>query len=121
MKTYVDVINETVDYYSEDPVERRSVDETDSSCKYNGPGGRQCAFARCANPIDEKYEGDDVSMIFHFEPNILKDEYKHLENPDFWLDIQTLHDCLVYWNDEGLSEDGRKKVDEFINKYKDEP
>jgi hypothetical protein len=124
MKTYIDVINETVEFYVADPVNRRSLsndpdDEIHSNgCLYNGPDGKQCAFARCANRIDKKYEGLSAYKILDAEGiNILKDEKQHLDNTYFWEELQNLHDNDFYWNESGLSTDGQEYVKELLEKY----
>ena len=116
MKTYLDVINETVMFYGDDP-SRRSING-DGDCLYNGPDGKQCAFARCAEEIHEWNEYEDVRSLLN-EGIKLKPEYKHLTNVWFWGNIQKLHDTECFWNKDGLSEDGQLFVMELIKKYHD--
>ena len=118
MKTYLDVIEETVAFYTED-VNRRSFDENNDMCMYNGPDGKQCAFARCANEIDNYYEGQTASSVISAKGfGILKPEYRHLTNKLFWYDLQNFHDDKANFNDTGLTDDGELVVENLINKYK---
>jgi len=109
-KTYLDVINETVKYYSADPKNRRSLGEK-GNCLYNGPDGKQCAFARCAEPIDSKHEGEAaIGLLIILGKDILKPEYRHLEDEIFWYKLQTLHDGDNFWTNAGLSKEGKEFV-----------
>ena len=94
MKTYLDVIEETVAYYSED-VSRRSV-TVGGGCLYNSENGNQCAFQRCCYPIREDLEdrsAKDVIQVFGYD--ILKPEYQHLTDSEFWIVLQHLHDMII--------------------------
>ena len=123
MKTYVDVIKETIKYYSDDPENKRSlkINSGMSSCLYNGPDGKQCAFSRCAKSIPDHYDklGKFASEVLKKEGiNILKEEYRHLNNFGFWNELQHLHDDCNNWIDNGLSEVGKSHANSLIEKYK---
>ena len=116
IKTKLEVIRETVDYYSKD-VTRRSMNGSD--CMYVSSDGKNCAFSRCcADPSSLKsYEGYGASQVidkFGFE--CLKPEYM-IEDKSFWNELQALHDIKSNWNETGLTDEGRKYVAELENKY----
>lgn len=92
-KTYHQVIDETVEYYLNNP---RSVG-VDGLCLYNGPNGEKCAFSRCCEPDSQFNEGWPASSSGHM--NNLRAEYKHLNIPDFWNSLQELHDKEEYWTE----------------------
>lgn len=101
-KTKIEIINETVEFYSVPG--RRSLNPM-GQCVYNGPDGKHCAFARCvANPQDLK-EGRDCNHSSLFPLAIFKEGYEGHE-PSFWRDIQLLHDGIQFWADHGLTQRG---------------
>lgn len=113
-KTKLEIIDETVAFYSKDPINRRSVNE-DHRCMYKGPDGKRCAFSRCCdeNKIDGLVEGKAAPKN---PDDFLKEEY-HGHSPYFWKLIQTLHDDSYNWTATGLSEYGIQKLLE-IGDYK---
>jgi hypothetical protein len=115
MKTRTEIIQETVDYYSED-VSRRAV--TDGGCEYLTKDGRSCAVGRCFTEEGLKEYKDCNTifirqMLFYF-----KDEYK-IDDSIFWEDLQHLHDHSLYWCNSGLSKSGEKYVEKLLLKYKE--
>lgn len=117
MKTYLDVIEEIVAFYSEN-VNRRSFGNN-GYCAYNGTDGKQCAFARCCETIPDDFEGKSSSQVIDIIGiDILKPEYRHLTDENFWDDLQQLHDLNRNWTDDGLSYKGEFFVKRLKNKYK---
>jgi hypothetical protein len=114
--TYLDVLNDTISYYSED-TSRRSISGSGNNCLYNGPNGKQCAFARCAKQISTKHEGKSAAHIIRILPNILKDEYAHLTDKDFWQNLQNLHDDSECWDGNGLSVHGKRYTEDLRRRY----
>lgn len=117
MKTKIEIIDETVEFYSKNP---RSLDEN-GACVYNGPGGCLCAFSRVVKPEmrNELVEGNDAgSLLSRLGCQILLDDYR-IVNPNFWRKIQFLHDNPDHWNGTftGLSESGEVYVAELKQKY----
>lgn len=109
MKTKIEIINETVEFYS--TVSNRSVNEN-KSCLYFGTNGKKCAFSRCLKPeitskdISEGVEIEKCIVDGHKYDDYLKEEYKG-HTIHFWNDIQALHDDGNNWNeDSGLSKLG---------------
>lgn len=116
----VDVINDTVAFYSEDTSRRSFVGEGfHQRCKYNGPDGKKCAFARFVDgTVDESLEGKSAGDVI--ENGIkLKPEVAHIEDIPFWNGIQGLHDYGRFWDDKGLTEKGKKMVEQLLEEYKD--
>lgn len=131
MKTKVEIINETAANYT---LNNRSISDG-GRCLYQGPNGERCALARCMmEPItvkedlivhttqDSKYGCMEVYGNHPFEDELvpldtlLKEEYRgHI--PEFWVDIQTLHDSSWNWTAEGLSDEGKETVQELLEKY----
>ena len=89
------ILDETIQYYSEDP---NRVARDSLGCYYL-KDGKMCAFGRCmTNPIEApmkaqvhlwKVNGDDVDSY-------LKSEYRG-HKVSFWKAIQDLHDCKYNW------------------------
>lgn len=94
MRTYLDVVNETVEYYKNNPF---GYDKGNESCCYFGPNGEMCAVGRCLNNpelLANKVINGDIVIEKGFGGG-LKDEYLHLNNPDFWQSLQYYHDSLA--------------------------
>lgn len=121
LKTAEEIIDETVKFYS--TVSNRSVEN--ESCKYISTDGKMCAFGRCAKDPSILMEGHGVSVHYVITKyggqipidDVLKDEYKGQE-PNFWNDLQWLHDSWAHWDSNGISEKGREYVDYIKTKYK---
>ena len=123
-KTKVEIINETVEFYSNN---ERAISDI-GTCMYKTPNGLRCAHSRC---ISDEYI-DKISKLFnhsttadgvihHFNDDIHLIPYRG-NHPNFWIDIQLLHDTCYYWekNKNGkntLTKDGKKFVKELIKKW----
>lgn len=123
MKTKLEIIDETVAYYTED-VNRRAI--SGIICEYLTEDGRMCAVGRCMIAPKQEFKGV-CSNIYTYEngeaetieeplDNLLKKEYRG-HNIDFWKDLQLLHDCNTNWNNYGLSSTGIFLVNELKEKY----
>lgn len=122
--TKEEIINETIEYYSED-VNRRSIhiDKHHSVpiCKYLGPDNKRCAFSRCVreDKIDviKHHEGDCATEILdEYGENILKKKYRsHKFN--FWNSLQNIHDSSRFWNKNGFTESGKKYLEGVCRLY----
>lgn len=128
--TKVDIINETVEFYSADP-KRRSYyidEENNPKCLYNGKNGEHCAVGRC---LEDKYHemgselfGNSFAIRDFFVKNdcesldeMLKEQYRGHERM-FWSELQRLHDNPRNWIEIGISQIGQLFVDQLINQYK---
>jgi len=114
-KTYQDVLDETISFYSADPKNRRSARigrDGKSVCFYIGPNGKKCAFAKWCKEDAVLEEGLPVAYLESCHAFFLKErllpEIAHLTNIDFWSDLQSLHDNYLNWNEKGLSPRGLK-------------
>jgi len=105
-KTKIEIIEETVDFYCEDPSRRASVNDI---CVYLDPSsGNKCAVGRCFDTKHKEYAdlsrsgeaADDIDL-----EDVLLDEYKG-HDKNFWRNLQTLHDPNSNWTPNGLSDDG---------------
>lgn len=122
----LDFLNDMIDYYSENPVERRCTNE-ERGCFYspetiNLPNSEGCAIGRklprdLANTIDKNGEYD-ITSVFD-DPGyfpLIPEELKCL-GVDFLLLVQGLHDNNNNWSDKGLSKLGNDKVEYIKREY----
>jgi len=142
--TKLEIIEETVDFYSQDTNRRASKSNGLSGfiCSYENEFGNKCALGRCFDTENSNY-----SIIRYYEGNIsslieflitkegeviekIKDEniiYQELENVllplyrghelIFWKDLQNLHDTEAFWLKKGLTEKGLIYVQDLKQKY----
>lgn len=118
---YLDLIDETVNYYSEDP-SRRSQDPITWRCFYLSENGNKCAVGRCIDPkkYDPKWDRLDSISVSELEcqiessgevfEDIFLDKYKGFFIK-FWADLQMLHDEISFWDSKGLTREGQDYVD----------
>ena len=116
---YFEVLEDTINYYSVDPVNRRSSFNNKTFYYKNGNScavGRYIIDVKNFIKINEIYNTDPVKSLFEsFGFDILKNEVSDLVDIKFWNLIQSLHDTSDYWNDNGLSELGLEKKENIIN------
>lgn len=131
-KTKVEIINETVEFYKRNPRSLRTSRSSDGSrssanCVYRNSEGHKCAFSRCCTPegvdiLESNCNGGaGVAAATHTlkmeVDDLLAPEY-HGHQPEFWSDIQNLHDNANYWSAEGaFTYIGEKAVAELIRTY----
>jgi hypothetical protein len=135
MKTLIEIIDETVEVYSD--VSKRALQtiivfrEASVKCRYKAESGNLCAFSRALTEegvelVLNYFEGDSASTIIRgnknkFNASMFKEEYRaHADNSVFWDAIQALHDKEENWNIEqgGLSEIGKQYVETLKDQYK---
>lgn len=123
----IEIIDETVQYYSEDPKRRaqsvkdiwKEGDPIGSKYMYQyiTIDGRMCAVGRCMIAPQIEWEGyanyiessNDIEGYNGELDNLLKEKYKgHPE--EMWAAIQSLHDTDEYWNKNGITAEGKKYV-----------
>ncbi len=122
--TKIEIIEETVEFYSKDPEGRRSLDEF-RDCKYNGPKGTHCAVGRCMLSKYKrlgskfKHNSEDVYVLLDADniDHFLSPKYRG-HGITFWQDLQELHDKDSFWDKRGLSAYGKTLVKELKEKYK---
>ena len=107
-----DILKDTVDYYREDPVNRRSVDD-DGNCMYTW-GDKHCAVGRYLKPEYQKENWSDNGMSA-YELAEYSDDYSidqflvdkaHGLDLQFWRDLQDIHDTVGYWEEWSEHGDG---------------
>lgn len=112
MKTKEQIIDETVEFYSVDPKGRRAVitvEDGTTRCRNITPDGRCCAVGRLidVNKIDDGVIKPVASLSETMR--VLLDDYQG--HPfTFYGDLRSLHDNSMYWNDKGLTDQGRAFV-----------
>ncbi len=121
MYTKLEIIDETVEWYSTD-TSRRSLNTSDGNtplCMYKNQKGNKCAMGRCADEewLDQFYreKGHEPQINVVFDN--LKKEYQG-HNESFWQRLQGLHDNRMYWGKNCLTESGKLYVTSLKEKYK---
>ena len=112
-----DLLKDTVDYYREDPANRRSVTD-DGDCMYTW-GKKHCAVGRYLRKEyqDETWESNNDSVNELCENAdfgewsidwCLVDEAQGLDT-NFWMGLQDIHDSASYWMEWSRDVDGLRK------------
>jgi hypothetical protein len=123
MKTKLEIIKETVNYYTTEQ-NSRAMDGLD--CVYNATDGSHCAVGRC---FTDSYKSKGIDFAFNLSTEVsdldakeggldsfLAEEYKG-HNTGFWNGLQLLHDREYNWIDDfTLSARGK----EYVEKLKKE-
>lgn len=122
--TKLEILNETVDFYSADP-KRRSYCE-DYGCTYNGKNDTHCAVGRCLLPEYQKQgtelKGNTATIAVLEKSNgidfdaLLQEKYRGHEM-GFWKRLQILHDESSNWNKSGISFEGELAVNKIIEVF----
>jgi hypothetical protein len=117
---YIKLLEETVNFYAEDPG-RRGYSEENKTCYYLTSDGKSCAVGRCMNreslnefgDMQTEFEGlsDEVNGYHNV---LFKEEYKGFHN-QFWSDLQTLHDTSKNWGSNGLTASGEKMKNTILH------
>lgn len=115
MKTKLEIIEETVNHYSED-TSRRAFNG--SGCEYLMEDGRNCAVGRYFTEDGLFNFGDCITCFDYDMIPYLKEEYR-IDDYYFWCNLQELHDTTKFWDKNGLTEEGRTKVKELKLLYKE--
>lgn len=115
-KTAAEIIDETVEFYSNKP---RSIN-SQGFCLYKGPNNTECAFARLVLE-DKKYllsEGEtaDAIIAFNDDKELLKPEYRG-QKKEFYRALQILHDYPGYWEGRKLTTTGQAYVKTLKQRY----
>lgn len=118
--TKLEIIEDTIKYYSED-VSRRSI-TINNRCVYKGPDCKECAFQRVVVDDLSIYDGEYIlssaKSIIEGNPAIVfKPGYEGHE-AGFWNSIQALHDRGYYWDKNGLTTTGLLEVEALKEIYK---
>lgn len=113
MITLLELLEDTVSYYSED-TSRRAVEN--GLCKYATCDGRNCAVGRkLINP--KGLENNLVvpvcgigKVIELFGKDVFLPQYRHI-SVSFWRDLQRLHDDKGNWGKNELTNLGKEVVE----------
>lgn len=110
-KSMHEIIDETVEFYSNNP---RSIGA--GRCKYIGPNGTMCAFARLVTNPTQLEEGYCCSSKDNWKIAEIKDEYAGY-SWDFYRNLQILHDDGDNWSFGKLSPEGEVFVKELKEQF----
>ena len=125
--TPLELLNDTIAYYSVNPAERRCI-SIYGACSYSPsinhiPTSEGCAIGRHLDgdvkiKFDESSYGS-ISMIAKYNKDAfaLAPQWMQDMDIDFLMDIQVLHDKSDYWNETGLTEMGEEYVNQIKNKF----
>lgn len=119
MKTKLDIIKETFDYYNTDPSRRAKIN---GRCAYLNSDGNMCAFGRCeiSPPMNENNGSDAVGNRFDDDEEAmnaaLKEEYRG-HSIKFWEELQSIHDSDYYWLTDKASEAGLSLYKSLVANY----
>lgn len=118
MKTKLQIIQETADYYGENS-SRRGL--TNGYCDYIADNGNRCAVGRCSK-LNKKLSDiagpiNDILSEEYTDKQFFKPEYQG-HSAEFWRDLQVFHDGDYFWTNKGLSAAGRRKLTSLKKKYK---
>ena len=111
-----DILKDTVDYYNEDPANRRCITD-DGECMYTW-GDNHCAVGRylkeehqdetwaCNNEsVNELCESSDEGYNIDW---VLRDDVHGLD-AHFWAALQDMHDTAGHWEEWSRENDGARK------------
>jgi hypothetical protein len=127
-KTKREIIEETANFYH---LGNRGYSAHTLDCVYLDFQTRnRCALGRCFDAPDETlYDltgtvDRDGCILMAGKPSerwidietLLKKEYRG-HSPDFWNDLQSLHDGEKNWTNDGLSERGKQKIENLLNNW----
>ena len=111
--TKLQIIDETVEYYSTHPRSLR--DDESSNCMYNGDNNTKCAFSRCCTDDSIFDEGSSACAQKYA---VLLPQYAYIPYDDvFWIEIQYIHDTNSFWKDGNFTDLGEEYVDNLKTKY----
>lgn len=118
--TQLEIINDTVAYYSADPGRRALMGDNNKTCAYRTFDGRMCAVGRWLTDSHE-FRSETMSasqLLPGLKDSELKPEVREYKDDiDFWEELQRLHDTNEFWSAEGLTAEGQKYADHLRKKY----
>jgi hypothetical protein len=118
--TYKDVIEITKDRYHNNPTLRS---KNGFRCEYFNENGNKCAVGHFL--IEENFNKNLLNsesinqLLFNDEDYelFMHESVRHLQNIDFWDELQFFHDKDDFWNESGLTEEGFERYNKLINDY----
>lgn len=129
--TKLELLENTVKYYSED-TSRRAVVKCKggaTECMYTTDKGNHCAVGRwlqdnykttdwyqntgcSADDLLNGYTDGSYESVQYEVDDLFIEGVRHIP-AWFWMDLQQLHDNDAFWDKDGLTEAGVEKVDEL--------
>jgi hypothetical protein len=116
-KSMLEILNETVQYYSEDVTRRgvmKSPDEEYTLCVYLTDTGCMCAVGRCMVAPTRNMIGGVATLHSGIKFTNLEEELKpeyRGHSIEFWQSLQGLHDDSGNWGPKGLTLTGKLVAD----------
>jgi hypothetical protein len=120
--TQEQIVRETVAFYTS---KNRAAVETEcelnvcisTQCLYLTDEGKMCAVGRCMTKkglervlvSHAKASAHDLDDAFDGIDKLLKKKY-HGQNISFWANLQRLHDNKNWWDENGITENGKVEV-----------
>ena len=125
--TPLELLNDTIAYYSVNPAERRCI-SIYGACSYSPstshiPTSEGCAIGRHLDgDVKRKFDVSSygsISMMSKYNKDVFALAPQWMQDMDihFLEDIQGLHDKSDYWNETGLNEMGKGRVKQIKNKF----
>lgn len=121
-KTVKEVVLETIEYYENNP-ERRALSDVGLCLYYDNNTKNMCAVGRCMKDATQEYEcgigGLHKGYTEIEEEDVhkeMKEEYSNIPIT-VWQHLQSFHDLPDYWDENGLTEDGKQYKESLIKKY----
>jgi len=107
------LLDETVEYYTEDP-SRRGVLVGTTLCVYKSEEGNMCAVGRCLDQDVMNYDlyntGFDVSfLIKKLGQEVFKPQYRGFSTK-LWKKLQAMHDSSFNWKNNKLTTCGESNI-----------
>jgi hypothetical protein len=124
--TKIEIISETVEFYSADTSRRSFVFNYGStSCMYNSGDGRHCAVGRCmteelkSQGVDLKNNNTALEEVIenYSEVDELLEQKYHGHPLKFWIDLQNFHDQNDNWDKKGVSIHGKMSLNRLKEEY----
>lgn len=125
-------LQDTIDYYSVDPENRRCINGT--TCAYSPANANKegksegCAIGRHLSPeVQTKFDKGInctplnltiFAIMNNQEARKLLPEWMQKMDASFLSDVQCLHDINTYWDSNALSNKGKERVNTIIAEHK---
>lgn len=119
--TQEQIVRETVAFYTSKnraAVEKKlDEDCVSTQCLYLTEEGKMCAVGRCMTKkglervlvSHHRASAHDLDGAFDGIDKLLKKKY-HGQNIAFWANLQRLHDNKNWWDENGITEQGKAEV-----------